>query len=356
MQSNALVSNTSVDEATDSQFDQGGVLEKEEAHEATMAARAAKGGCKSEIKRERDVVLQPAAVADIDKEHEKKPAKMRTQWTNKDLPLSSHHLHVWQQKVVPRIIDWSATLADPFGSNNHLNFKDVIAQEWIRFFGNLQESMQYEGQSIKRVDHPAIYRVAMSAMRTYRSEIRKYTMACMDNLWLQEDMKQYDTVEHPCDWVQDMLTSFRFLYEFPDKMENCGAFHGQLIIEVFAFHINMVFTAMSQQNGGNYGDPAGAMALTCAAVRRALTLWKLGFNSLQAASMSSNGRQGAKNTPDSFKDDPWDKWDNIFAHTEITIKKKGLTMAAQLEQATGGINSDNRTKLLPSADDIDLSD
>ncbi|KAK0474072.1 hypothetical protein IW261DRAFT_1569070 [Armillaria novae-zelandiae] len=150
MQSNALVSNTSVDEATDSQFDQGGVLEKEEAHKATMVARAAKGGCKSEIKREHDIVMQPAAVANIDKEGEKKPAKMRTQWTNKDLPLSSHHLHIWQQKVVPHIIDWSTTLADPFGSNNHPNFKDVVMQEWIRFFGNLQESMQYEGQSIKQ--------------------------------------------------------------------------------------------------------------------------------------------------------------------------------------------------------------
>ncbi|KAK0474071.1 hypothetical protein IW261DRAFT_1569069 [Armillaria novae-zelandiae] len=180
-------------------------------------------------------------------------------------------------------------------------------------------------------------------------------MAYMDNLWLQEDMKQYNTVKRQCDWVQDMLTSFRFLYEFPDKTENHGAF------------------STLQQNGGNYGDLAGAMALTCAAVRQALTLWKLGFNSLQAASMSSNGWRGAKNTPDSFKDDPWgkeaqsfyypcasalmaDKWDNIFAHAEIIIKKKGLTMAVQLEQAMGGINGDNGTKLLPSADDIDLSD
>ncbi len=49
-QPNALASNTSIDGAAKSQFDQGGVLEKEEAHEVTEAARAAKGGRKSEIK------------------------------------------------------------------------------------------------------------------------------------------------------------------------------------------------------------------------------------------------------------------------------------------------------------------
>ncbi|KAK0437729.1 uncharacterized protein EV420DRAFT_1651833 [Desarmillaria tabescens] len=196
MQPGALASTTFMDGAAETQFNQGGVLEKEEAHKATLAARAAKGGHKSEIKKEHEVVLQPAAVAEINKkEHEKKPAKAWTQWTNKDLPLSSHHLQTWQQKVIPHIIDWSTTLSDSFASNNHPEFKNVVAQEWIRFFENLQETVQYEGKTIKRVDHPPIYHVAMSAMQTYRRKIGKYAMACMDNLWLQEDMKQYNTVE-----------------------------------------------------------------------------------------------------------------------------------------------------------------
>ncbi len=93
---------------------------------------------------------------------------------------------------------------------------------------------------------------------------------------------------------------------------------------------------------------------------------------MNGASTSTNGWRGAKNTPDSFKDDPWgkeaqsfyyphasaltaEKWDDIFACAEVIIKKKGLAMVVQLKQATGGVSGDKGTKLL-SADDIELLD
>ncbi len=93
------------------------------------------------------------------KEREKKPAKPRTNWTNKDLPLASSDLHAWQHKFIPRIIDWGATLGDPFGSNNHPDFKPTVVKEWRLHFGQLPQTVELDGKTIKREEHPAIYHV-----------------------------------------------------------------------------------------------------------------------------------------------------------------------------------------------------
>ncbi|KAK0433385.1 uncharacterized protein EV420DRAFT_1691769 [Desarmillaria tabescens] len=313
-----------ITEDNDTAFNYGGALEKEEGKEALAAARQAKGEKKSDIKREREVILQAADVKAIDtKEHEKKPVKPRTNWTNKDLPLASSDLHAWQHRFIPRIIDWGATLGDPFGSNNHPDFKPTVAKEWCLHFGKLPQTVELDGKTIKREEHPAIYHVAMSGMRTYRSEVGKYAITSIDNIWTQDDMKDYSTVELRRDWVADQLAGMRFLYEFPDA---------------------------EQANGRNYGDPAGALALVCAAVRRVLTIWQGGFNSLSASTSTTTSKRSTKNSSDSFKDDPWgreaktvyfprtkelnqEKWDDIFYRCEQILKKRGIATKEQVSEA-----------------------
>ena len=69
--------------------------------------------------------------------HEK--SQWKQNWTNRDLPFtgSGNHLGTWQQQFIPLLIDWSATLEEPFGSNNYQDFKPTIKKIWKKVFNYL---------------------------------------------------------------------------------------------------------------------------------------------------------------------------------------------------------------------------
>lgn len=89
-------------------------------------------------------------------------------------------------------------------------------------------------------------------------------------------MQGYATIEARKEWVQRELQGARFLYANPDAevghfcsyytvltalQTQRGAFRGHLVLETFAYHLNMTMNAPC-----THGKPAAALALSAAAV------------------------------------------------------------------------------------------
>ncbi|KAK0227299.1 hypothetical protein EDD85DRAFT_794573 [Armillaria nabsnona] len=241
-----------------------------------------------------EIVLKDADVQEIDvKEHGKK-----SNWKNKDLPFENfvHDLPIWQQKFVPSLVDWAtSTIKEPFGTTNHQDSKTTVQDLWTKIFPYLSPKLEDDSA---RTEHPAIHAVAAAAVRTHHSDIGKEALKVMDRNWEREDMKGYLTDKDRSKWVKEQLNGSRFLYKNPD--EN---------------------------------------------VKRALTLWKEGSNSVKTQSGSETN---SKNNPNSFKDDPWgsvankyfthmvgynnNKWREIMLESAkyLNVKKNKVSASCQV--------------------------
>ncbi|PBK81653.1 hypothetical protein ARMGADRAFT_1039168 [Armillaria gallica] len=271
-------------------------------------------------------LVKDADVQEIDvKEHGKK-----SNWKNKDLPFENfvRDLPIWQQKFVPSLVDWATSnIKEPFGTTNHQDFKATVQDLWAKTFSHL--SLKLKDNSA-RAEHPAIHAVAAAAVRTHRSDIGKEALKVMEWNWEHEDMKGCLTDEDQSKWVKEQLNGSRFLYKNPDEnvhvpisphtllmltQENRGAFRGRLIMETFAFHLQVTMNAPH-----HYGNPIAGLAVTASAVL---------------------------NNPNSFKDDPWgsvvnkyfvhlvgynnNKWRDIVLESAkyLNIKKNNMVKESQ---------------------------
>jgi hypothetical protein len=63
----------------------------------------------------------------------------KPKFTNADLPFPSDSfaadLKCWQGTLVPELIEWVATLEDPFAANSHPDFRPSILDLWMGNFG-----------------------------------------------------------------------------------------------------------------------------------------------------------------------------------------------------------------------------
>ncbi|GBE89319.1 hypothetical protein SCP_1503270 [Sparassis crispa] len=309
------------------------------------------------------IVLKPAAIAEIDKKERgagRVNKQAATSWSNKDLPFPAargRQLLVWQRKFIPTLITWAATLPDPFGSNSHSDFKSTVRLIWTKIFIDLPE-LDVDGKL--RSEHPAIHAVAQAALRTYRSDIGKTALRIIDTIWESVDMVgNYTTVERRKAWIEARLNNKNFLYLDPESTAHPGTFRGPLITETFAYHLQLTI-----KSEVDYGEPTGALALCTAAVQRALTVWKDGMNSLKEPDGSAR-HGGARNSKESFKDEPWGneakiyynrtkglkepKWHAICqdAHAHLQRRNNNLTIDLTADSSEGGANVD---------DDIRMSD
>ncbi|PBK71138.1 hypothetical protein ARMSODRAFT_1017061 [Armillaria solidipes] len=243
-----------------------------------------------------NVVLQEADVQELDK---KERAKKKN-WKNQHLPFDNivRDLPIWQQKLIPSLLDWAMSdIAEPFGTTNHADFKPTVQTLWKNIFSHLSE----KNDDGIRADHPAIYSVAAAAVRTHRSDIGKEALRTIERNWGRPAMATFITPEQCGAWVTEQLKGSKFLYQYPEREENRGTFHGPLILETLAVHLQ---ATMNVPQAYTHGNPIAAVAVTSSAVKRALTLWKSGVNSAKINSTETTN-SSSKITETSFKDNPW---------------------------------------------------
>lgn len=121
-----------------------------------------------ELQSTPEVMLKEADVQEIDvKEHGKKS------WKNKDLPFDNFvvDLPVWQQKLVPSLVDWAnSSIAEPFGTTNHKDFKPTVIDLWTKIFAHLAPKLT---DGSLWAEHPAI----TSVVRSYLLPIHFMTIS-----------------------------------------------------------------------------------------------------------------------------------------------------------------------------------
>ncbi|KAL6299215.1 hypothetical protein BKA93DRAFT_830090 [Sparassis latifolia] len=314
-------SKTSLTNGEDSDAPIEGEFEKDEGAEVLRAARAAhqtnnitqhEGSIATNLvkKKQVGIVLKPAAIAEIDKKEcgagrvNKQPTPY---WCNKDLPFPAHgkHLLLWQRKFIPVLISWAATLPDPFGSNSHSDFKSTVKSIWTKIFIGLPE---LDDNGKPRSEHPAIYAVVQVALRTYRRDIGKTALRILDTIWNSADMEgNYTTIKRRKAWIEAQLKSKNFLYLDLQVTTHPGAFRGPLIMETFAYHLQLTMKSEVE-----YSEPVGALALCSAA--------KDEMNSIKEPDDSAR-HGGARNSKESFKDEPWGNEAKIYYNRTKGLKE-----------------------------------
>ncbi|KAK0218878.1 hypothetical protein IW262DRAFT_1298001 [Armillaria fumosa] len=180
-------------------------------------------------------------------------------WEENDLPL-------WQQKLIPSILDWSCgEIKEPFSATGLPEFKTAMWTLWTQIFAHLpvvlaDGSVRADSHVISSVWYHILISVGLR----------------------QQQLFAPITVKSAKEWVQVQLVHCCFLYTNPDAAEGlsdegCDAFRGCLVLETFAYHLQATINAPY-----SYGNLAAGLALAAAA------------------------DMNARNSEYSFKDNPWE--------------------------------------------------
>ncbi|KAJ7712870.1 hypothetical protein DFH07DRAFT_974863 [Mycena maculata] len=257
-----------------------GEFNNEESQPSLQAARGAKTtNAMTVATAKMGISLVPKVVAlnvDGKVQHKAKP-----KYTNSHLPFPADSypadLKFWQTKYIPELIRWAGTHYDPFAANSHPEFRPVVLGMWTQYFTAYDIT-------------DAVYAVAAAAIRNWRSKIGKTPLHVVETIF--ENDEKYATIDARADYVRDKLQDSAFIYL--DEENETGAYRSELILRAFAAHLDRV-----SRVDADYGHPVGALAITCAAVERALHKWKTG------ESLETGVKRKGKRSVSSFIAVPW---------------------------------------------------
>ncbi|KAE9385494.1 hypothetical protein BT96DRAFT_1006992 [Gymnopus androsaceus JB14] len=306
-----------LEEVTTGEFDADATAEVLEIERGAKSSGKGKNSSKVE-----DVKLEPAdinAIATEDCETGKpaKPPVKHCQVAAKShLPtITVNNYKIWTDKVLPNIFEWALLKPNQFSLNSDHYFFPKVREFWMKFLGSLPHiPATYKSEKseiLTHADHPAIFSLArqQNGLRIVGDAVNKI-----------------ETVEEKKNFVQGLILNNAFLFATPGltRASSQGLFREELITRTFAFHLTWVLSASNP-----CGDPLGALSLSAATVLRGLTIWKEGFNSLEAA-----GKKKSHNNSASFGED-WagsamqlydigkllneEKWGKIFEASEQYI-------------------------------------
>ncbi len=90
------------------------------------------------------IKLEPAASEDLE-DHKHRSSRQRGQRNYKltDLPFppgsGSTNLKRWSKEFMPCLIDWAASLSDPFASNSHPDLATAVKENWDQIWPELAD-------------------------------------------------------------------------------------------------------------------------------------------------------------------------------------------------------------------------
>ncbi|KAJ7437329.1 hypothetical protein FB451DRAFT_1451759 [Mycena latifolia] len=261
--------------------DQGtpGEFENDETQAALQAARVSKtANAMVNATAKMGISLVPKDIAlDVNGKVKREP---KPKYTNSDLPFPqngfANDLKYWQSTAIPDIIDWAGIHDDAFAVIAHPEFREVVGNIWAKYFSAYEIT-------------EAVYAMAAAAIRNWRSKIGKGGLKALEEIITREE---YPTLDIRADYAHDRLIDSAFVYE--NEESETGAYRSELMLRTFAAHV-----AYLLKTDISYGDPIGAMAISCAAAERALHMYKTGKCS--ADGLKRKGKRSAQ----SFVAVPW---------------------------------------------------
>ncbi|KAF8802193.1 hypothetical protein BYT27DRAFT_7113324, partial [Phlegmacium glaucopus] len=172
---------------------------------------------------------------------------------------STSYARDWRKSFKPTLIDWAATLEDPFGTNTVM--EDIVTDIWKVVFPSIANEV--DGGSREAIIH-----VAVDALIDWRSSMGKEGLQLVLNAFNEEGVKKEDAQQA----AKYYLKNYRFIYQNPDdNTGNRGAFLSPLVSMCLAVHLKK-----TENNVIQYGYPVGALAIATAVLEHGLELIKAG--------------------------------------------------------------------------------
>ncbi|KAJ6613397.1 hypothetical protein B0H10DRAFT_238770 [Mycena sp. CBHHK59/15] len=133
--------------------------------------------------------------------HKKPKAK------NEDLPFAPQefrdNLKLWQTLSLGYIVEWAGSTEDAFAAGpSHPGFNGAVERAWTRHFPDIEIT-------------PAVYSLAASALRNWRSEIGKRALSYLAKLFAKREEKTGETRQQRADFVAAELKDTNFVYREP---------------------------------------------------------------------------------------------------------------------------------------------
>ncbi|KAJ3728049.1 hypothetical protein DFJ43DRAFT_1156851 [Lentinula guzmanii] len=200
-------------------------------------------------------------------------------------------------EFMPHIFDFVGAQQYQFGLSTNVDLRYLIKSHWVTVYPLLHELK----------DHPTIFPFVQSQIRTYRSKFGKRALKAVGRAVSDAAEDILGRIQ----FVAGELAEDAWAYEQPGATRNTstGAMRSPLILETFAHHFEH---AKSFKVKSEFGFPAGALALSAAAVLRAFRAYENGTNSIedtrkeQEVERKKEGKSRlSRNTETSFGEEPW---------------------------------------------------
>ncbi|KAH9018449.1 hypothetical protein EDB84DRAFT_1442430 [Lactarius hengduanensis] len=235
-----------------------------------------------------------------------------------DIPVTGEFELAKWDLLVRGVLDWAGTLHEPFGTNEHPNLLGTIndrLNEWRSAFG--KKAIQVLGDHVK----------ADVTLRNSPTDTVSFVHGLLPS-------------------PREQPLEFPLIYSNPMVFKLKGSWQAPLLLQVFATHLRRVV-----KSPGNFGYPAGALALSTAALERALTqlesstnrnMKTTGFDNNPWGGITSQYAESTHKLPDR-------KWAQILEAVSVYLVDRSGGKLAVLDTISSG-----RTNIVVSDEEEDL--
>ncbi|KAI0303557.1 hypothetical protein B0F90DRAFT_1667002 [Multifurca ochricompacta] len=152
------------------------------------------------------------------------------------------------------------SIEDPFGANNCV--EGIIKDIWCLVYPDIPLGPKEMQITLGMIDN---------VLNNWCSNIGKAGYKVILDLWDNNACYDFASSEEFAKFAGSALEGFHFIYQYPDFKGSCAAFCSELIMKVYAKHLQRI-----EKSPINYGPQIGALALVTAAVEQGLTLFRDG--------------------------------------------------------------------------------
>ncbi|KAH9019475.1 hypothetical protein EDB84DRAFT_1566053 [Lactarius hengduanensis] len=270
-----------------------------------------------------------------------------------DIPITGEHENAQWDRIVRGVLDWAGTLPDTFGTNEHPDLLDTVQALWDKCLPERTENVRVNPAIKKVVSRAASYMTTATDSPSARRQVAVINDFIKHDATLRRDSAEVATfVRGLLPYPNERPVAFPLIYSNPKASK--GSWLAPLLLQVFAVHLRRVTKAPT-----NFGFPAGALALSTAALERGLTLFKTGVNVRDEKAANNAGR--------AFDNNPWGtiacqyaqstcdlserKWGQVIGAASIYLADR--VGAPNVETQRIPVVPDGRSRIAVSDDEAD---
>ncbi|KAF7333126.1 hypothetical protein MVEN_02378100 [Mycena venus] len=247
---------------TSSEGGYGGAFADDEPETSLQAAQASKSSgsmSRSGGTAKMGIKLTPVASAlgPVTTSRQKKP-KVK----NEDLPFAPDDyrdkLKRWQTLALAYIVEWAGSTDDAFAAGqSHPGFRAAVELAWSLHFPDIAIT-------------PAVYSLAASGIRNWRSEIGKRALVYLAKFFAKREENKGETKQQRAEFVAEELEDMNFVYRDPNNKR--GACRSEAILYVYSYHTRITSVIPADERK----KPKAALAISTVAMERAYNMWATG--------------------------------------------------------------------------------